>query len=121
MTTPNAGLYELTGDQRCITTVPMGEIVNVHYPNGRCGYSMYYGNTNTDAYAWSPIVPAKRKRWRARCGDKYFYISTLGMVLEENEDGGTFDRNTHSVGNYFRTEDEAKASPLYKAFQEMKG
>jgi len=119
MTTPNAGLYELTGEQRCITTVPMGEIVNVHYPNGRCGYSLYYGNTNTYAYAWSPIVPAKRKRWRAERDLYYFIVNTYGVVQCVRECRGSECYSRYKSGNYFRTEDEAKASPLYKAFQEM--
>ena len=47
-------------------------------------------------------------RWRAKYGEKYYYVSTEGIVLEDKEEGHIVDENRYKFGNYFRTEEYAE-------------
>lgn len=119
--TPNAGHYELTGDQRCITTAPRNEAIIVYYPNGDVGrICIHDAGGYYLAYAWSPITPAKKKRWRASLGRPFFYIDTFQEIKCRSDDRDHYDNKHYESGNYFQTREEAKASSLYKAFEEMR-
>ena len=58
----------------------------------------------------------KKPRWRAKVGEKYFLVISLGVVNHCIEGGDSYDDKLFSIGNYFKTEEEAKESELYKAF-----
>lgn len=48
------------------------------------------------------------KRWRAKKGEKYYYINSSGEVSEETEVFYWCDKERYLIGNYFRTEELAK-------------
>ena len=48
------------------------------------------------------------KRWRAEQKKGYFYIYSNGLVDETMESYKTMDNQRYELGNYFRTEEEAK-------------
>lgn len=47
-------------------------------------------------------------RWRAKYDEKYYYVSTEGIVLEDKEGGHIIDDNRYKFGNYFRTKEQAE-------------
>lgn len=51
---------------------------------------------------------ASKIRWRAKQGDKYFYVSSGFVVNSDTEDFCSFDDDCYKIGNYFKTEAEAK-------------
>lgn len=51
---------------------------------------------------------AKPKRWRAEYHGHYFYIDSLGDVVETVDMGEYNDNRLYKVGNYFETKEEAK-------------
>ncbi|BET14719.1 hypothetical protein [Fusobacterium vincentii] len=49
------------------------------------------------------------KRWRAEeAGDNYFYISGTGEIRIDEEGGGEEDYLRYELGNYFKTDEEAR-------------
>lgn len=49
------------------------------------------------------------KRWRAKeAGDNYFYISGTGEIRIDEEGGGEEDYLRYELGNYFKTDEEAR-------------
>nr|DAI08907.1 MAG TPA: hypothetical protein [Caudoviricetes sp.] len=49
------------------------------------------------------------KRWRAEeAGDNYFYISGTGEIRIDEEGGGGEDYLRYELGNYFKTDEEAR-------------
>jgi hypothetical protein len=64
---------------------------------------------------WSTF---KLSKWRAKRGTKYCYISNIGKVMYEPDGRCDFDNELYAAGNYFRTEEDAKNSKIYKAFHE---
>ena len=54
-----------------------------------------------------------RNRWRADKGSRYFFISYKGVVTSDEEGDYQADDIRFEKGNYFKTENEAKASNLY--------
>lgn len=53
------------------------------------------------------------KRWRAEGDGKYWYLDDCGVVLSNDEWGDDIDDFRYSIGNYFKTEAEAKAYKEY--------
>ena len=53
-------------------------------------------------------------RWRANFGGRYFFIDGDWDVASSSQDGIKIDDLRHSKGNYFQTEEQAKASNIYK-------
>lgn len=51
----------------------------------------------------------KPKRWRAGCGDIYNCINIFCKVVECVETNHPHDDELYSIGNYFRTSEEAQA------------
>ena len=49
-----------------------------------------------------------RKRWRAKKGDKYWYVSGGATLFNVTEDDWEVDKDRYSVGNYFKTKEEAE-------------
>ena len=66
------------------------------------------------------IIEAPEGRWRASEQDKYWCISSHGSISNLIENGvisdghGDVDNELYKAGNYFRTEEEAKKSNIYK-------
>lgn len=65
-------------------------------------------------------------RWRAKYDEKYYYVSTEGIVLEDKEGGHIIDDNRYKFGNYFRTKEQAEEAAkrikevLYNYHEEIK-
>ena len=47
-------------------------------------------------------------RWRAKVGEKYFFIDSKGAIKKAEERGCSDDYNRYAFGNYFRTYEQAK-------------
>ena len=59
----------------------------------------------------------KCKRWRAKLGETYYYLDSDGGVCDDEEQCFPLDDRCFSIGNYFKTEEEAqKAAEWLKAF-----
>lgn len=50
----------------------------------------------------------KPKRWRADISGEYFYINSTGLIGHCTDDYVEMDDVRYEVGNYFKTEQEAK-------------
>ena len=53
-------------------------------------------------------------RWRAEEGESYFRVWGCGDVSGDIEFGNERNQSLHNKGNYFKTEEQAKASNIYK-------
>lgn len=62
---------------------------------------------------WFEVAPEEYKRWRAGNNGKYWYLDGYGSVDYCYEDIGNEEDNSYDIGNYFRTEEEAK---VYKEY-----
>lgn len=49
------------------------------------------------------------ERWRAEKGEIYYYISSNCIICNVMDTHDGNDRENYSMGNYFRTEEEAQA------------
>jgi len=58
----------------------------------------------------------KKPRWRAKLGEKYYLVTSLGAVDNYFEVGELYDDKIFAIGNYFKNEEQAKESKFYKAF-----
>lgn len=56
--------------------------------------------------------------WRAKHNIRYKFVGTNGMVESHREDGDDCDDSLYESGNYFQTEEEAKASLIYKVLND---
>jgi hypothetical protein len=65
-----------------------------------------------------PESAYKRPRWRADIGTAYYYINAFGDVTFVAESEDHYDNKKFNIGNYFKTEEEAKESKFYKVFHE---
>jgi hypothetical protein len=63
--------------------------------------------------ATKPQEPAKPKRRRAEEDGQYYYIDNDGLIENTIDEGYDIEDRRYSSGNYFHTEEEAKASTLY--------
>lgn len=50
----------------------------------------------------------KSKRWRGKRDERYWFISESGEVYNTMETSDERDKASYKIGNYFRTEEEAK-------------
>lgn len=48
------------------------------------------------------------KRYRANCGERYYYYGSTGMVSDYYENNDDLDTNMYVMGNYFKTKEEAE-------------
>ena len=53
-------------------------------------------------------------RWRAEIGGYYCYMAGSGAILNDNDNRLSTDERRYKTGNYFQTEEQAKASNIYK-------
>lgn len=49
-----------------------------------------------------------RKRWRAEEGQEYWYVSNDGEIAGVSEVNDIYDDYVYSIGNYFKTKEEAE-------------
>lgn len=61
---------------------------------------------------WFEEIP-KNKRWRAEYNEKYWCNDGNGGIYSSTEDGHKADSYRFLTGNYFKTEEEAKAYKEY--------
>ena len=59
------------------------------------------------------------KRWRAKEGEKYFSISTSGLIELKIEVNDVYDKLRYDLSNYFKTREEAKKVIDSKEWQEF--
>ncbi|MGL5725582.1 MAG: hypothetical protein ACRCXP_13820, partial [Cetobacterium sp.] len=59
-----------------------------------------------------------RPRWRAEKAESYYTITAYGDVDSRVENFDEYDNNLFRAKNYFQTEEEAKESKIYRAFNE---
>ena len=57
--------------------------------------------------------PTEYKRWRAREGDEYSFLSSAGSIGRSTEQADTVDDYRYSTGNYFKTKKEAEQHKAY--------
>jgi hypothetical protein len=57
-------------------------------------------------------------RWRAERFWCYFRVTSYGEIVNAVDYYHYNDDHRYSIGNYFKTEEEAKNSKIYKAFHE---
>ena len=60
------------------------------------------------------IIDTPEGRWRANDEEAYYYIDSLAYAEHLLDNRHRFDDLRYKSGNYFRTEEEAKKSNIYK-------
>jgi hypothetical protein len=55
-----------------------------------------------------PMVILKRKRWRAKKNDSYYFIAHDGDITKWPDNDSEHDDTLHKIGNYFRTREDAE-------------
>lgn len=61
------------------------------------------------------------KRYRANCGERYYYYGSTGMVSDYYENNDDLDTNMYVMGNYFQTKEEAeKVVEKIKIYTQLK-
>ena len=59
------------------------------------------------------------KRWRAEKNDEYFFINNYGIVLNLEETYSNEDNCNYELGNYFKTDEEARKIINSKEWQDL--
>jgi hypothetical protein len=75
------------------------------------GVRMHYKNDNVD------LIP-KQERWRAEKGEQFYVVDDVGCVNRWVVGAFGIDEQYYNSGNYFQTEEQAKASKFYKVFHD---
>lgn len=70
-------------------------------------------STNVEGFSQYFEKVSEYKRWRADRGDNYYYVDGDGSVTAYGECGDETDNNLYKIGNYFKTEEEAKQKRDY--------
>lgn len=66
---------------------------------------------------WFEEIPEEHGRWRADIDEYYWYLNSAGETYTTAEREDDVDEARFSIGNYFRTAEEAvKARDWFKAF-----
>jgi hypothetical protein len=92
---------------------------NILFRHGGLGENLEHDNSKRmDVIAWRPIVPPKVKRWRAEKGEQYVIIDEYGDAVYTTENESAADNLLYSIGNYFRTREEAEASNKAKVMRD---
>jgi hypothetical protein len=63
------------------------------------------------------LPPYEKKRWRAKRGGQYWFVTIFGDLNSTCDYGFESDLGLFRAHNYFRTAEEAKASKIYQAFE----
>lgn len=59
------------------------------------------------------------KRWRAEKGEKYFLVTTSGLIEFRIEVNNAYDELKYNLGNYFKTKEQAKKVLDSKEWQDL--
>lgn len=59
----------------------------------------------------------KRKPWKPKEGERYYFVSMNEGVLSDTSDNVTVDALLYKIGNCYKTKEEAEAN--YKKWQEF--
>jgi putative uncharacterized protein FNV0866 len=59
------------------------------------------------------------KRWRAEKNDEYFFINNYGIILNLEETYSNEDNYNYELGNYFKTDEEARKVVNSKEWKEF--
>ena len=66
---------------------------------------------------WNPetkkLEEIKKDRWRAKVGEKFYSIGSDMYIFAVTECRYTTDNIQYAIGNYFRTEEQAKRASAY--------
>ncbi|MGL4999410.1 MAG: hypothetical protein ACRC5T_10620 [Cetobacterium sp.] len=65
-----------------------------------------------------PDSALTRAKFRASYGEKYYSVNHYGVVERSIERSYKIDSRLVDIGNYFKTEKEAKESKFYKIFHD---
>jgi len=65
------------------------------------------------------LPPYEKKRWRAKGGQLYYYVTDIGSVFKRYDEMDGTDNLRYSAGNYFSSREEAKASKIYQGFERI--
>ena len=60
----------------------------------------------------------RKKRWRA---SEYRFVGSYGGINTAYDDSTWLDDTRYRLGNYFHTDEEARASKFYKVFHGEEG
>ena len=100
--------FRLDGDSGCLVRERDGVVAYSPYPLEKF---------NILGSEWFEEIPEEYKRWRAKRGEWYWCVKSDGKVCDDEEQYTFWDDKCFSIGNYFKTEEEAqKASDWLKAF-----
>lgn len=98
--------------------------------------SQYRGcSENTIYYVDKGIVKAVDKdhsvlfdivefpRWRAKTGERYYFINYIGQIDFDTDLRGSVDDSAYEIGNYFQTKEEAEkyTEKFCEFFKKIKG
>jgi hypothetical protein len=83
-----------------------------YFDSEECECILFPSKENRD---WSTF---KLPRWRAEKHSCYYYISAFGEISSATDDVTGFDTEIWKIGNYFKTEEDAKNSKFYKVFHD---
>ena len=75
---------------------------------------------DTPLQQWGTVtsLELKRPKWRAEPERKYYFVESTGVVISGYEYGNINAEERFQVGNYFKSEKEAKESKFYEVFHE---
>ena len=84
------------------------------YYNNDCIRVLYF----TSFQITPPPEALIRPRWRAELTGVYYYVDSFGSIYASHNFNYKADNRRYSIGNYFRTEEDARDSKFYKVFHE---
>jgi len=120
ITAPNGKQYEVEDGWEPMETMPYGVAVNLLSSSGiiNAQISARQSDVLSTCIAWRPIVPPKEKRWRAYHRGVYWIVDKEGDAMWRLDMHELVDDKCYSIGNYFRTREEAEASNKAKVMRD---
>lgn len=84
------------------------EKVKIHLKDGNIKFNNFTQETiaNTLAEDWE--VVEESKVWKPKAGEKYWYICHANNIVDDTNDNSKTDEDRFSIGNCFKTEEEAQ-------------
>ncbi len=86
-----SGEYRIPNNEEVIYSIPNSSLHSCHSSSFTVKYHIY-----------------NEARWRAKKGDEYFFISSIGIVVDGLDCGFKANNSQYNIGNYFRTAEEAE-------------
>jgi hypothetical protein len=118
ITAPNGKQYEVDEGWREMGTAPDLTKSTFLFSDGQILTFEWSKYESTKPIAWRPIAPPKEVRWRAEKGFYFWFVSSDGVALRRVASGDDSDDRFYSIGNYFRTREEAEASNKAKVMRD---